>query len=101
MTTATNLSPSKTALVRASSAYAPGWEWYFFTEESDGIFNGFVKSPFCPEGEYGLILSKDLIHIPWIHIGMNAKNEGIMFTIENYLNSMNLTFKISEAIRKD
>ena len=99
MTTATNLTPSKTALVGASSANAPGWKWYFFSEESEGVFNGFVKSPFCPEGEYGLILSSDLIDIPWVWIEMDPNNV-IKFGTEEAMSSMDLMRKIGRSITK-
>jgi hypothetical protein len=93
MTTATKHSPEKTALARASS-YNEGrgqeWKWYFFSEESEGVFNGFVKSPFCPEGEYGLIMVEDLRGFPFIHIEMNPLTD-------DYLGSLDLFFKISKG----
>ena len=96
MTTATTQSPEKTALARAFS-YGEGgeqeWKWYFFSEESEGVFNGFVKSPFYPEGEYGLIMVEDLKGIPCIHIEMNPQ-------ASDYTSSMDLFFRISKAIRK-
>ena len=57
------------ALVVACSAYAKGWEWNFFYEEEPGLFRAFVKSPYCPEGEYGLVDPTDLKDIPWLSLG--------------------------------
>jgi len=60
------------ALVYACSAYAKGWEWNFYSEEEPGVFRAFVKSPYCPEGEYGLVDATQLNDIPWLSLGTHA-----------------------------
>ena len=64
----TTQNPIGKALVRACSTYAEGWEWNFHYEEEPGIFRAFVKSPYCPEGEYGLVDPTELKDIPWLSL---------------------------------
>ncbi len=84
------------ALVSISSIYAEGWKWEVFYEEEPGLFRAFVKSPFCPEGEYGLVAAADLKDIPWISISTHVN---VCKNLELMPKSLDLIRQIDSAMR--
>jgi hypothetical protein len=83
------------ALVVAKSPFAEGWEWNFFYEDEPGLYRVFVKSPFCPEGEYELVSAGDLEVIRGIPLITFYNLENASDDEELMSKSMNLLFQLS------
>jgi len=84
------------ALVYAFCPYAKGWEWHFHYEEEPGIFRVFVKSPYCPEGEFGLVDPTELNHLPCLALCTHAN------IIDNFSlmpASLELLYRIDKCMR--
>jgi len=85
-----------TPLVRICSSYAAGWDWEVFYEEEPGLFRCFVKSPFCPEGEYGIVPVSDWADIPFLWVSQHDKAFSNLNLVRQ---SMELLQKVNKAMR--